>query len=85
MGFALKKAELKVWAFDTDPTAREMCKAMAVRNAVESRVVVGAHCGPQNCGRFRPPGGCWFSAIAKDLSETFSRPSCARICERMTF
>jgi hypothetical protein len=47
VGFALKKPGVKVWAFDTNPTARDLCQAMAVHNGVKSRVVVAAHCNAQ--------------------------------------
>lgn len=44
IGLALKFPRSRVYAFDTDPEARESCRAMAKLNDVVGRVFVGEFC-----------------------------------------
>jgi hypothetical protein len=46
VGFALKVPEARVFAFDIDPRARQLCEEMAAVNGVSERVVVRGEC---NC------------------------------------
>ena len=46
VGLALRCPAATVYAFDTDPEAREMCRQVAAANAVQGRVVIEATCGP---------------------------------------
>ena len=48
VGLALKVPEARIFAFDIDPRARELCEEMAKVNGVSERVVVGGEC---NCER----------------------------------
>ncbi len=44
VGLAVKKPELKVWAFDTNAPARALCEKLAKENNVSYRVTVAGHC-----------------------------------------
>ena len=44
VGFALRQKAIPVFAFDTDPVARELCREMAKANGVNERVILGAEC-----------------------------------------
>ncbi len=44
VGFALRKPDARVWAFDSNPTARELCLNMARANGVDSRIAISARC-----------------------------------------
>ena len=48
VGLALRVPEARVFAFDIDPRARQLCEEMAEVNSVSERVVVGGEC---NCER----------------------------------
>ena len=41
VGMAMKKEKAKVYAFDTDKEARDLCQQMAAYNSVEDKVVIG--------------------------------------------
>jgi hypothetical protein len=47
VGLALRMPEARVYAFDTDARARELCEEMARSNGVADRVVVGGMCDPE--------------------------------------
>jgi len=47
VGFALKVPETRVFAFDIDPRARQLCEKMAKMNGVSERVVVRGECNWQ--------------------------------------
>jgi hypothetical protein len=44
VGFALKLPDLRVWAFDTDAGALEMCRRMAELNGVAGRISFSGRC-----------------------------------------
>jgi len=44
VGLAMRMADVKVFAFDTDYNARRVCREMAALNHVSERVAVGALC-----------------------------------------
>lgn len=44
VGLSLRVPHAHVFAFDTDPTARRLCREMAVLNGVEERVTVASEC-----------------------------------------
>jgi SAM-dependent methyltransferase len=44
VGFALKKRDVVVYAYDTDPSEREICAANAAVNGVSDRVRIGTFC-----------------------------------------
>lgn len=47
VGFARRLPHAKVYAFDTDPIARDLCQQMVDQNGVTDRVVIGGRCdGP---------------------------------------
>jgi hypothetical protein len=47
VGFALRRPQAQVFAFDTDPRARELCLEMASLNGVSERLKVGGFCDGQ--------------------------------------
>ncbi len=47
-GIARRLPSARVYAFDTDPEARDLCAAMARLNGVEERVIVGGKCEPED-------------------------------------
>lgn len=44
VGLALRLKNARVYAFDTDPHARELCQTLAAANAVSDRVLVQGEC-----------------------------------------
>ena len=46
VGLARRFPNATVYAFDVNPAARELCRAMAAENGVEERVVIGEFCRP---------------------------------------
>jgi len=46
VGLALRLPGARVYAFDTDPAARESCELLARSNGVSGRVTVGGECTP---------------------------------------
>jgi len=52
VGYAYAMPRATVYAFDIDPRARERCFALAKRNGVAERVVIGAACQPETFASF---------------------------------
>ena len=46
VGLAMRLPSAQVWAFDIDAHAQYLCRRLAARNGVGSRVHVGGDCGP---------------------------------------
>ncbi|MBA4189058.1 MAG: hypothetical protein C0467_13755 [Planctomycetaceae bacterium] len=46
VGLAKRLPTTAIRAFDTDPAARSLCRAMAEANGVSGQVTIGEHCGP---------------------------------------
>ena len=51
IGLAMRLPNARIYAFDIDPEARELCTAMARLNGVEKRVTVSGKCGPDDLNR----------------------------------
>lgn len=47
IGMARRLPEALVWAYDTDPWARRMCRELSMANGVSQRVRIGGFCSPQ--------------------------------------
>ena len=51
VGFALRCPEASVYAYDSSPFARRLCRRMAVLNGVADRVLVSGRAGPETLRR----------------------------------
>ncbi|GAC1419496.1 MAG: hypothetical protein NVS1B13_02230 [Flavisolibacter sp.] len=52
IGLALKNPQSKVYAFDTDQNARNLCYEMAKANGVENRIEIKGSCSAEDLARF---------------------------------
>ena len=53
VGFALRKPETKVYAYDVNEHALRLCGAMAKMNQVQERVITGSFCSPDTLRDFQ--------------------------------
>ena len=87
VGIARRLPEAQVFAFDSDPAARQMCARIAGMNGVEGRVHLRAHAGHRelaaldlnNALLFSDCEGCEYSLL--DVSRVPGLASCNMIIE----
>jgi SAM-dependent methyltransferase len=57
VGLARRLPAAKVYAFDTDARARELCRAMSVANGVSAQIEIGESCRPDDLCRLAVGSG----------------------------
>ncbi len=56
IGLGLKLPKAKVYAYDTDETARQLCLQMAKLNNIEKQVIIKKTCTPEDLAKFEFTG-----------------------------
>lgn len=74
VGLALRNPHAKIFAYDTDKQARDLCKRMAVLNNVEDRVIVSDHCSINTIKSFRFKGRTFILSDCKGYEKDLFKP-----------
>jgi len=63
IGLAMLNKRWRIYAFDTDATARQVCQAAAELNAVDDRITIGGFCSTKDLGSLAQRHGALLCVI----------------------